>query len=81
MLVVRLEHINNDVAVYKYYPENKNNYGIISVNTNTGLIKENIPVKGEYGGENSMYRSHAFSTMRKFFKEKNFPKEWMTAWF
>lgn len=54
MLVVRLEHIKNDVAVYKYYPENKNNYGIISVNTNTGLIKENIPVKGEYGGENSM---------------------------
>ena len=45
------------------------------------LIKENIPVKGEYGGENSMYRNHAFSTMRKFFKEKNFPKEWMTAWF
>ena len=81
MLVVRLEHIKNDVVVYRYYPENKNDYGIISVNTNTGQIKENTPVKGEYGGENSMYRNNAFSDMRKFFKEKNFPKEWMIAWF
>lgn len=80
MLVVRLEQIKNDIAVYKYYPENKNDYGIISVDTNTGHINEDAPVEGQYGGENSMYRNHAFSTMRKFFKEKNFPKEWMTAW-
>lgn len=81
MLIVRLEHIKNDVAVYKYYPENKNDYGVISVNINTGQIKENSPVKGEYGDENSMYRGFAFTAMREFFKRNNYPKVKMIAWF
>lgn len=81
MLVVRLKQMLNDLVIYKYYPEDKEEYGEISVNSRTGEIQETSPVEGAYGGENSMYRGHAFSAMRKFFKNGKYPKESMIAWY
>ena len=81
MLMVRLERMLNDLAVYRYYPEDKEDYGVISVNVHSGKIEEITPVEGPYGGNNSMYRNHAFSAMRKLFKKGEYPKESMVAWY
>lgn len=78
--MLRLELVDNtkEEAVYHYFPEGKEKYGMISVNKNTGeLSVEKIAVNDEY----KKYLFHAISRIRKFFSENRFLEKDVVAWY
>ena len=78
MLRLELVDNTNDKVIYNYFPEGKEEYGIVSVNKNTGdLNVEKIAVNDEY----KRYLFHAMSRIRKFFSENRFSEKETVAWY
>lgn len=78
MLRLELVDNTNDKVVYNYFPEGKEEYGIVSVNKNTGNLNvEKIAVNDEY----KRYLFHAMSRIRKSFSENRFSEKETVAWY
>ena len=73
-VIINLLEKKEDVYIYEFLPENKNEgRGVISMNIKTG--EPNIIEKGS-----SWHRGQAFSALRKFFEEGEFKKTGGRAW-
>ena len=78
--MLRLELISNtrSEVVYKYFPEQKEEYGTISINMVTG---EPDIRKLASGDEHRRYLSHAVARIEKYLAEKIFPDSDVVAWY
>lgn len=77
MVTLELVSLTKEKVVYKYFPEDENDFGIIQLNR---VTKEPTLLKDDSRG-NSVYRHHAFSKIRKYDAEGNFPKTGISAWY
>lgn len=77
--MLRLELVSNTQkeVIYNYFPEHDNEYGIVSINKDTG---EPSIVKISPNDEFRTYLYHAISTMERYFKEDNFRDKDTIAW-
>ena len=77
MLILRLEFLSNEIVRYRYYPEDREDFGLIELNRITGEINLKAEVK-EYG---SFYWRHAVYRIDEYFEADNFPEKDMVAWY
>lgn len=78
MLTFQAVKNNNDVAVYRYFPENRGDGGIVSMSKDTGEIKiESLAL----GDEQKWYIGKMFSKLRSFRKSGTFEEKGMIAWY
>lgn len=78
--MLRLELVNNtqNEVIYNYFPEQKEEYGTVSVKKDTG---EFSIVKISVNDEHRRYLSHAVSRIEKYSAENNFIENDIVAWY
>ena len=77
MLKYFLLEETEDRVIYKYHPENKAQFGIVSFNKNT---KECCVITLAKNDVYRRYALHMFSKMREFAKENSYRREGIVAW-
>lgn len=77
MLTVKKISVTDSVVTYRYYPENKKAYGIVSVNRKTGQ-RSFDKVETEYG---TRYAAHACVWIERQIKRGQFPETGGEAWY
>lgn len=77
MLRLKLIRDDEQEVIYNYYPENKNEFGTISVNKNTGEVKIISEVEKD---KFCIYRNHALSKIRECQRKGAFIRESIVAW-
>ncbi len=77
--MLRLELVSNmqGKVVYKYFPEQKDEYGTVSISTATG---ETEVEKISPNDVHRRYLLHAVSRIEKYLAEKKFPERDVVAW-
>lgn len=78
MLHLRLYDENCDMAVYHYYPERSNDYGIVKINKMDGSIEV---IKVATSDTNSVYLHHTISRITEYFENGQYEKETVVAWY
>ena len=78
MLKFKLLFENGDIVRYQYYPEGKQNSGIVEFDkkTNKGRV-----VRKSDESELEWYTIHMFSKLRQFSKNKDYQREGTIAWY
>ncbi|MBQ7704572.1 MAG: hypothetical protein IJT73_03965 [Selenomonadaceae bacterium] len=75
---LELLEVNEDKAVYKYFPETETEkFGIVSVNRKTGERKIEKLFE-EYGNR---YAFHACNELERYISKGNFPVNGGVAWY
>ena len=73
---IELIELTDEKVSYRYYPEGKNEYGIVSLMRKTGELIHDVPCLNVL----LTYAGHAWRRIEKYQKENNFPKKAMIAW-
>ena len=72
-----LEFLSDDKVSYRYYPEGKEEYGIVTLMRKTDeVIHDKV-----YPDVSGMYKWQAVYRMRKYNETGEFPKKAMVAWY
>ena len=66
-----------NIVKYKYYPEGREEFGIIILNMDTGDVEIEKPAQGY----DSSYRGHAVHRIDDYYKKKEYPGKDLAAWF
>lgn len=79
MLYLRKKEIKDGIVYYYYQPEGKGEWGLVYFVIDSGKFGY------EYLSENDeavwyYYRFHAYSRIKKYVKENNFPEKDLVAW-
>jgi len=77
MLKIQKIKSENNLAFYKYFPEGKEHFGIISINEKTGEVKSVQALGDEFG---SSYLMHAVSCVLNYFNQHNFLDSDVVIW-
>lgn len=77
MVKIEFLELTENLVRYKYFPEDSNDYGIVSLNRKT---KERIleKVLEKYSLK---YAAHALYRMEKYLREEKFPEMDIVAWY
>ena len=80
MLTFKIQYEDDEVVKYEYHPEDRKEFGVISVN------KKSLEMKQEQAAyeddvHDSFFSSMMFSKIRKFIKSGTYRKEGMVAWY
>lgn len=78
MLLLKLNKINDEVVIYDYYPENKEDYGTIELDLNS---KEARLIKQADKHKQSMYLMHAYQGLLRMQDENDFSETRVVAWY
>lgn len=78
MLVLKLVNNTDKKATYNYYPEGKEEFGVLSVNKVNGDINVDEVSNGD---EFRRYIGHAVPKLKTFFKSGVYETEAMIAWY
>ena len=74
---IELELLTDDIVSYRYYPEGREEYGIVSLNRKTDdVINDKI-----YPDDPGMYKWHAVYRIRKYNETGEFPEKATVAWY
>ena len=65
----------NDEVLYKYYPEGQTAYGIASINRHTGEFK----ILQKAPADHRIFQDMAYSRLKKYFRNNEYPNEDMVA--
>lgn len=78
--MLRLELVDNTQSevTYNYFPEQKEEYGTVSMKKDTG---EFSIIKISVNDEHRRYLSHAVSRIEKYAIENNFQKKDTVSWY
>ena len=79
MLYLRKKEIKDGIVYYYYPPEGKGEWGLVYIVIASGklgwkYIAENDKADSYY------YRFHAYTRIKKYVKENNFPEKDLVAW-
>ena len=75
MVILRLLSVDGTMVSYRYYPEGKNEYGIVSLSDG----KRRVDKQAE--GYSNTYAFHALKRMEEYIEHNSFPEEDMVAWY
>lgn len=78
MLLLKLVQETNSVVVYNYFPEQKDDYGTVTLDKCTGEISD---VKVSRNDLYERYMHHAVSKVVEFFKNGTYKQEEVVAWY
>ena len=72
-----LEFLSDDKVSYRYYPEGKEEYGIVTLMRKTDeVIHDKV-----YPDISGMYKWQAVNRIREYNETGEFPKKAMVAWY
>lgn len=75
MITLMLYLFTDDEAIYRYYPEGRDSYGIASINLHTGEFK--IIQKAEF--DHRIFQDMAYSRLTKYYKKGKYLDNDMVA--
>lgn len=78
MLLLKLVEETSSKVVYDYFPEQKENFGTITIDKITGEVTD---VKVSSNDLHERYMHHAVSRIIEFFKNGTYNKEDIIAWY
>ena len=78
MLRFKLIEEKNGVVFYKYYPENEDKSGIVSIDKITKICNIN---KISSNDSNQIYALKILSRLRKFARDNVYEKDGIVAWY
>ena len=76
LLLILMEKIGN-IVKYKYYPEGREEFGIITLNIDTG----DVEIEKFAQNYDSSYMGHAVHRIDEYYKKKEYLEKDMVAWF
>ena len=79
MEYLELIELTEEKAVYRYYPEGKEKWGIVSINRKTGNVFHDKHY--DENDHTEMYHGMAWSRLRKYQAADNYPKKAQIAWY
>ena len=80
MLKYKLSREDDDDCIYFYYPEGKEDYGIITINKKTGKITVNSLAK-EDQGIRIFYAYKLVRRLEEFYRTGEYRDSGMVAWY
>lgn len=80
MLKYRLSRENDNERIYFYYPEGKEDYGIIAINKKTGEIRINSLAKEDRGIQ-IFYAYKLVRQLEKFYRTGEYRESGIVAWY
>ncbi|WP_276874189.1 hypothetical protein [Dialister micraerophilus] len=78
MVTLFLIELNDKKAVYRYHPEDEEDFGLIEINIQNKTCRI---IKKAQKITNSEYWGHALKRTRKMVSEQEYPKIAMAAWY
>ena len=70
---------NTDTSVtYRYFPENQQNFGMITVRKNDKVITHQILATGD---EYKWYFSHMYKRIKQYIEAKEYKEKGIIAWY
>ena len=76
MEYLELELLTEDKVSYRYYPEGGQEYGIVSLDRQTGQRIHDLPCPGSI----SAYAGQAWRRIEEYQRDNNFPERGLVAW-
>ena len=73
---IYLEELTDEKVTYRYYPENGEDFGIVSINRKTGQRFHDMPCPGVA----SLYAGQAWHRLDEYNRKSNFPEKALVAW-
>ena len=77
MLILMLMEKSGSIVKYKYYPEGEEEFGIITLNMDTG----DVEIEKLAQNYDSSYMGHAVHRIDEYYKKKEYLEKDMVAWF
>ena len=74
---LELLEVNEDKVIYKYYPEQETEFGIVSVNRKTGERK----IEKLFDDYGTWYAWHACRELERYITNGSFPVKGGVAWY
>lgn len=74
---LELLEVNEDKVVYRYYPEQETDFGVVSVNRKNGERK----IEKLFDRYGQMYAFHACRELERYITNGNFPVKGGVAWY
>lgn len=78
MLILKLSNETATEATYNYYPEGKEEYGVLIVDKNNGDISVKSIAPGD---EFRRYLGHAVPKLEELFKKNSYESKILVAWY
>lgn len=78
MLKLKNIKLNNNILSAEYHPENSDDFGSVSINTENMEVVEQRPSK--YDESFPIYLNHAVDALKKLSKTTEIPKEKLIMW-
>ncbi len=79
MLKLKNIKLNNNILSSKFYPENSEDFGTVSINIETMEVIEKTPSK--YDETFPIYLNHAIEGLKKIIGTTELPKEKLVMWY
>lgn len=80
MLNLILHQIADGIYVYKYFPESKDIYGVVSIDAYSGKTEIKQLSTHPFDKVTKNYALHAINRLRKYRKEDEYKEEDFVAW-
>ena len=77
MEYIELELLTDEKVSYRYYPNGKEAFGIVSLMRETGKCVHDLPCPDAP----SMFARQAWSRIKKYQREGEFPERALVAWY
>ncbi len=77
MVRIVLAELTEELARYRYYPEDSGDYGVVALNRQNG----NRIYETQAEGYGQTYAAHALKRIEEYQKIGDFPKEDVVVWY